>query len=64
MTQILVYFKGESGFFVLIFVHHLVAIEPKLGLLSKVFIVIGSKANISGTCYFKVVMIGVCQNSV
>jgi hypothetical protein len=29
-----------------------------------VFIVIGSKANISGTCYFKVVMIGVCQNSV
>jgi hypothetical protein len=60
-TQILVYFIGESGFFVLIFVHHLVAIEPKLGLLPKVFKVIGSKANISGTCYFKVAIIGVCQ---
>jgi hypothetical protein len=57
----LVYFKGESGIFVLIFVHHLVAIEPNLGLLPKVFNVIWSKANISGICYFKVVMIGVCE---
>lgn len=60
-TQILVYFKGESGFFVLIFVHHPVGVEPKFGLLSKVFNVFGSKVNISGTCYFKVAMIGICQ---
>jgi hypothetical protein len=41
-TQILVYFKGESGFFVLIFVHHFVGVEPEFGFLPKVFNVFGS----------------------